>query len=308
MIIRPRPSLLQLFFILRGSVITRIFPQVLVVFALSALIVELHRISPGLISGGSGAPFTLLGIALSIFLGFRNNACYDRWWEARKEWGLLITVARDFARQTMMLDAKPEIASTGARAGLLHLVAAFAQALVCHLRPGQDAAKTRAKLPADLLPAFDTSRNPPDVILRRIGAIVADLQARAQISDIQFGILDSTIGRMSAVLAACERIRNTPVPFGYTLLLHRTAYIFCFLLPFGFADALGWGTPFAAALVAYTFFGLDALGDELEEPFGNLANALPIQALADTIEINLREALGETGLPPLPQPRDYLLM
>src|SRR6201996_9714528 len=98
MIVRPRPSLLQLFFILRGSVITRIFPQVLVVFALSALIVELHRISPGLISGGSGAPFTLLGIALSIFLGFRNNACYDRWWEARRQWGQLIVEMRSLAR------------------------------------------------------------------------------------------------------------------------------------------------------------------------------------------------------------------
>jgi ion channel-forming bestrophin family protein len=121
-------------------------------------------------------------------------------------------------------------------------------------------------------------------------------------------MLDGTVGRMSAVLAACERIRNTPVPFGYTLLLHRTAYLFCFLLPFGFADALGWATPFVTALVAYTFFGLDALGDELEEPFGTLPNDLPIVALADTIEINLREALGETDLPELPQPKDYMLM
>jgi putative membrane protein len=308
MIVRPRPSLLQLFFILRGSVITRIFPQVVLVFALSALVVTLHRVRPDLVTGVNSAPYALLGIALSIFLGFRNNACYDRWWEARKEWGRLITAARDFARQTLILNAKAGAAPTGIRATLLQLAVAFAQALVCHLRPGQDAAKARAKLPADLLGAFDASRNPPDVILRRMGAVAADLLARAQISDIQFGILDATIGRMSGVLAACERIRNTPVPFGYTLLLHRTAYIFCFLLPFGFADALGWGTPFASALVAYTFFGLDALGDELEEPFGNLPNGLPIQALADTIEINLREALGETDLPPLPQPRDYLLM
>src|ERR1700744_4484818 len=138
MIVRPRPTLLQLFFILRGSVITRIFPQVILVFVLSALVVVAHRVWPGLISGVAGTPFTLLGIALSIFLGFRNNACYDRWWEARKEWGRLVTAARDLARQTLMLEAKSEIASAGARARLLHLAAAFAQALVCHLRPGQD--------------------------------------------------------------------------------------------------------------------------------------------------------------------------
>jgi ion channel-forming bestrophin family protein len=301
MIVRPRPSLLHLFFILRGSVVTRIFPQVIVVFALSALIVGLRNFSPGLVSGVGGPLYALLGIALSIFLGFRNNACYDRWWEARREWGLLITAARDFARQTLILN-------TEARAFLLNLVIVFARALVHHLRPGPDAAAARARLPADLVSTCDASRNIPDLILRRMGAKVADLRSQAQISDIQFGILDATISRMSAVLAACERIRNTPVPFGYTLLLHRTAYIFCFLLPFGFAGALGWGTPFASALVAYTFFGLDALGDELEEPFGNLPNDLPIEALADTIEINLREALGETDLPSLPQPKDFVLM
>jgi putative membrane protein len=144
--------------------------------------------------------------------------------------------------------------------------------------------------------------------LREMGRDLAGLRASDAISDFQWAQLDGTVGRMSATLAACERIRNTPVPFGYTLLLHRTAYLFCFLLPFGFADALGWATPFVTALVAYTFFGLDALGDELEEPFGVLPNDLPIMALAETIEINLREALGETDLPPLPQPKDYILM
>ncbi len=112
---------------------------------------------------------------------------------------------------------------------------------------------------------------------------------------------------MTMVQTACERIRTTPVPFGYTLLLHRTAYLFCFLLPFGFADTLGWATPVATMLVAYTFFGLDALGDELEEPFGLRANNLPLSALARTIEIVLREGLGEADVPPLPQPQKHVL-
>jgi len=90
--------------------------------------------------------------------------------------------------------------------------------------------------------------------------------------------------------------------------VHRTAYLFCFLMPFGSVDVLGWGTPFAAAVVAYTFFGLDALGDELENPFSMAANALPIAALADAVEHNLREAMGETDLPPLPKAVDYVLM
>ena len=301
MIVRNRPTLLKLFFILRGSVIQRIFPQVLFVFALSALVVWAHRVDPGLVPSVNSGPFALLGIALSVFLGFRNNACYDRWWEARKDWGQLIFTARDLARQTLIL-AEAE------RRLLLDITIAFGHALVCHLRPGSDVGKPLARLPADLAAGYKASRNGPDFLLREMGRILAGLRGTGTISDFQWAQLDGTLGRMSAMLAACERIRNTPVPFGYTLLLHRTAYLFCFLLPFGFADALGWATPFVTALVAYTFFGLDALGDELEEPFGVLPNDLPIVALAETIEINLREALGETNLPPLPQPKNYILM
>ncbi|RAS17880.1 bestrophin family protein [Ensifer adhaerens] len=301
MIVRNRPTLLKLFFILRGSVIQRIFPQVLFVFALSAFVVWAHRVDPGLVPSVSSGPFALLGIALSVFLGFRNNACYDRWWEARKDWGQLIFTARDLARQTLILVGTE-------RQRLLDITIAFGHALVCHLRPGSDVGRPLARLPTDLVAGYKASRNGPDFLLREMGGILAELHGTGTISDFQWAQLDGTLGKMSAMLAACERIRNTPVPFGYTLLLHRTAYLFCFLLPFGFADALGWATPFVTALVAYTFFGLDALGDELEEPFGVLPNDLPIVALAETIEINLREALGETNLPPLPQPKNYILM
>jgi putative membrane protein len=301
MIVRNRPTLLKLFFILRGSVIQRIFPQVLFVFALSAFVVWAHRVDPGLVPSVSSGPFALLGIALSVFLGFRNNACYDRWWEARKAWGQLIFTARDLARQTLILAGTE-------RQRLLDITIAFGHALVCHLRPGSDVGRPLARLPTDLVAGYKASRNGPDFLLREMGGILAELHGTGTISDFQWAQLDGTLGKMSAMLAACERIRNTPVPFGYTLLLHRTAYLFCFLLPFGFADALGWATPFVTALVAYTFFGLDALGDELEEPFGVLPNDLPIVALAETIEINLREALGETNLPPLPQPKNYILM
>lgn len=311
MIVRARPNLFQLFFILRGSVIQRIFPQVILVGALSAVIVSLHRMRPGMIATFDGAPFALLGIALSVFLSFRNSACYDRWWEARKDWGQFIMASRDLGRQTLLLSASHSQAAQAARIRLVNLAIALAHTLVSFLRADRNAvqdAKVFARLPADLHDAYRASRNTPDFIIREMGRITASLQVDAVISDIQFGVLDATIGRLSGALAACERIRNTPVPFGYTLLLHRTAYLFCFLLPFGFADILGWGTPVATALVAYTFFGLDALGDELEEPFGNLPNDLPIIALADTIELNLREALGETDLPPLPQATNYILM
>lgn len=307
MIVRPRPPLWKLFFILKGSIVTRILPQIFAVFVLSMVVVWAHRAFPGWVPAfNNGTAFALLGIALSIFLGFRNNACYDRWWEARKVFGKLVYVTRGFARATLVLDQLP--AMKGVREKLLHYTVAFTQSMVPHLRPGDGQAKAHKWLTLDEQKALAASRNGPDFILRTIGAMLAELRGTGRIDAIDFQTLNASVNGLSEVQAASERLRFTPVPFGYTLLLHRTAYLFCFFIPFGFADMLGWGTPFATTLVAYTFFGLDALGDELEEPFGTLPNDLPIGAIADTIEINLREALGETDLPDLPQPKDYLLM
>ncbi|MFG1286283.1 bestrophin family protein [Xanthobacter versatilis] len=309
MIVRPRPGLLRLFFILRGSVLQRIFPQVVVVLALSGAVVLAHRSDPGRIPSFDGAPFALLGIALSVFLGFSNNACYDRWWEARKAWGQLIAVARDLLRQTLLLEQRGPEAVAGRRR-LVDLAIAFPHALVVHLREGAPTADLLRVLPAGLsqTPPGVPDRFLPDRILREMGAVLARLRSGGHLSDMEFVMLDGILGRMTEALTTCERIKSTPVPFGYTLLLHRTAYLFCFLLPFGFADVLGWGTPLAAALVAYTFFGLDALGSELEEPFGTLPNDLPIAALATGIEIILREGMGESGLPAAPEPVDFMLL
>ena len=307
MIVRPRPPLWQLFFILKGSVLVRIYPQILAVFLLSLLVVSAHRLFPDWVpSFNNGAAFALLGIALSIFLGFRNNACYDRWWEARKIWGQLVFVARSLARQSLILDQ--DVPGSQARGDLLRYVMAFAQAMVVHLRPGENSRKRDRWLTRSEQVEFAASRNGPDYILRKAGTVLAGLRSHRAIEAIDFQTLDNSLSELAQVQAGCERLRFTPVPFGYTLLLHRTAYLFCFFIPFGFSDTLGWVTPFATSLVAYTFFGLDALGDELEEPFGTLPNDLPIGAIADTIELNLREALGEQDLPSVPQPQDHVLM
>ena len=113
--------------------------------------------------------------------------------------------------------------------------------------------------------------------------------------------------RSGSSATACERLRGTPIPFSYTLLLHRTAYLYCVLLPFGLVDTVGLLTPLVTAVVAYTVFGLDALGDEIEEPFGTSDHDLPLDALCRTVEIDLRAALGERELPPPLLPVNYRL-
>jgi putative membrane protein len=119
-------------------------------------------------------------------------------------------------------------------------------------------------------------------------------------------VLEQTLVNLCDRQGGCERIKLTPIPFSYTVLLHRIVAFYCALLPFGIMDAAKWGTPFVVLAVSYCFFGLDAVGDELEQPFGTDVNDLPLHAITRTIERNLRERIGQVIPPPLQSHRGVL--
>ncbi|MNN58911.1 Bestrophin, RFP-TM, chloride channel [compost metagenome] len=150
-------------------------------------------------------------------------------------------------------------------------------------------------------------QNVSDAILRRIGRQCTQLAQRQAISEWRAIVLEERLNGLTEAQATCERIKSTPLPFPYTLLLHRTAYIFCILLPFAMALPLGWLAPLFTAVVSYTFFGLDAIGDELENPFGRDENDLPTDAMVRTIEREILSSLGHRELPPVLEPVDFVL-
>lgn len=290
---------------MRGTILPRVLPHVLGIAALSALVVWAYRQGYLHLQISSPAPLSLLGLTLSIFLGFRTNASYDRWWEARKHWGALIIELRAFSHEALALLSDDGGVSLAVRR-LVKRNIAFAHALAAHLR-GHDAREDLTRL----LPEPEAARvlaspNRPNALLREQERELAALLREKQLTDITWSELRARVQALMHVLGACERIRFTPLPFTYTVLLHRTAYLFCLLLPFGLAEALGWFTPVLAAMIAYTFFGLDRLSDELEEPFGTEPNDLALLAMARTVEMNLLEALGEPQPEPL-KPRDFIL-
>ncbi|RED46132.1 bestrophin family protein [Aestuariispira insulae] len=297
MIVRDRPSPLRLFFVMQGSIVPRIAPQIICIFILGCLDLLLHRYYPAFFSGLTAAPFALMGLALSIFLGFRNSASYDRWWEARKQWGQLVIDTRSLARQVNSL--MPEKGETGSLAArkITRLSIAFTHALRHHLR-GTDAWSDIGDfLDHGMIDDLKRSRNLPDALLRQIGQELGRAVHSGLISDVLYRPMEERLTSMASVQAACERIHTTPLPFAYNLLLHRTAYLYCFLLPFGLASTLGLLTPLVSAIIAYTLFGLDALSEELEGPFGTSAHDLALSAISRTVEVNLRETLDEQDLP-----------
>ena len=296
MIVRNRPNIWELIGVWRLSILPRIAPQLSCVILWSCLVVSIVHHFPVVLRTWSVTPFTLLGVALSIFLGFRNNACYDRWWEARRQLGAMVGEARSFARICVSL---PGIDGS-TRMRLITDTIAFVNELMDSLR------ETNAHLhPIDKAPSTPKG---PDFFLRKLGLLVAGQLASSVVGEQLYKLLEERLIAFAGIQAACERIQSTPTPFTYTLLVDRTAYAYCFLLPFGLAGTIGWITPLFTALVAYAFFGLDALGDELEDPFGDHLNALPLSALARTIEISLLEALGADMIPDQTEPIRSVLM
>lgn len=304
MIVRPRPGAFELLFALRGSIVPRVAPRVLAVMLLAGLLAWLSHARVLRFPELTAAPFGLLGIALSIFLGFRNNSCYDRWWEARKLWGQMIAESRSFSRDIAALLP----ADDGLRQRLLRRSVGFAAQLAAQLRRADSVAAAAPWLPAEEAAALSVRRNRGEAILRAQAADLAAARRAGQISDMLYTLLSGRLAAMGGVQAGSERILSTPTPFAYTLLLHRTAWLFCLLMPVGFVGTLDFYTPLVTGLLAYTLFGLDALSDELEEPFGTEPNDLPLNALVRVIEIDALEALGEPELPPPLRPDRYLLL
>ncbi|HTI00490.1 MAG TPA: bestrophin family ion channel [Acidisoma sp.] len=303
MIVRPHPSALSLFFILRGSILRAIVGELLAVCAIAFLVVLLHGWLPWLFSGLTLPSFTVLGLALSIFLGFRNNVCYQRWWEARRQWGQLIAETRAFLRDVRAL--LPDDDGASRRMG--YRAIAFAHALRCQLRK-EEIRSVEAWLPPEEWEAVAALRGKPDRILHFQAREIAAHLRGGLISDILYRNFSDRLNAMSGIQAACERLHTTPTPFAYTLLLHRTAWLFCLLLPFGLVSTLGLATPVVTVILAYAFFGLDALGQELQEPFEATDNAVPLDALVRTIEIATLEVVGGRPVPEPLKPRDYVLL
>jgi putative membrane protein len=303
MIVRSQPSALGLLFIMRGSIVPMILPRILAVVAMAALVTAAHAVSPTRLPDVTMQPFTLLGLALSIFLGFRNNACYERWWEGRKQLGQLLAEVRALLRDFSV--ALPDDAVLRRR--MAHRLVAFAHALRGQLR-GTEADDLAAWLaPSDAERAAGC-RSKPDIILLALAEDLRLLIGRHDLSDILYQTISDRLLAMTTIQTACERLHNTPMPFTYRLLLHRTAWLFCLLLPFGMVGSAGLATPILVAILAYAFFGLDQLGEELEEPFGITQNALPLDALVRAIEIAGAEALGDAEVPLPLQPTDYVLL
>ena len=242
-------------------------------------------------------PLTLFGTALALFLGFRDNSAYQRWWEGRTLWGAMINASRSLARQVRSF-LPPQEAHDLRRTLVLRQVA-YVNALRCQLRRQDVDAQVLRFLSADEAHPSLQRTNVANGILDGTARRIDDARARGWIDTVQQVRMEATLVDISNAHGGMERLKNTPLPNQYRFFPTFFTHLFCVLLPFGLVETLGIATPLGSTVAGLMFLAVLRIGDDLVDPFANTVHDVPLSAMCRTIEIDLLEAIGEQPQPPL---------
>ena len=253
----------------------------------------------------------LLVAALSIFLVFRVNEAYSRWWEARTLWGGIVNSSRSFARQAISLVHGAAGASGALHQELVYRQIAWVNALRLSLRRQDDWDELAPFLAPEELSALRGAANKPAQLLQTQGERLAEARASGALDPFGHVMLDATLSDLCNYQGGCERIKNTVFPDRVAFFTRVVAWSLCLLIPVSVLDADSRFTVSELGVlpaVMLAFVVTERLGADLKNPFENRANDTPMSALSRTIEIDLRQQLGEKDVPEPLAAQDGILM
>jgi putative membrane protein len=246
-------------------------------------------------------PLSLFGSAIGIIVAFRNQSSYARWWEARTLWGGIVNNSRSWARQvtTVMMPLSEREAEElkEVRRRLVYHQIAYAHALRQQLRGLEPWEFLKPLLSEQELSELRDQKNVPLAIQQQMGALLRQCQVRGWVDIAHWRALDGNLDDLVDAQGGTERIKNTPMPKQYDYFPQLFVQMYCVMLPLALVMTMGWYTPLGSTLVGFIFLALDKIGRDLEYPFDNTIYDVPMTSLTTTIEINLRQLLGETVLP-----------
>lgn len=249
-------------------------------------------------------PLTLFGSALALFLGFRDNSAYERWWEARQLWGAMINASRSLARAARNFLPDP-VALDMKRTIVLRQIA-YVNALRCQLRrqPADgEVLRFLSKGEADFALARTNIANG---LLDGTGRRIDIARREGWIDTIQQAQMESVLVDIANAQGGMERIKNTPLPNQYRFFPTLFTHMFCVLLPIGLVETLGFATPLGSTVAGLMFLAVLQIGDDLVDPFANTVHDVPLSAMCRTIEIDLLQAIGDEAPSPA-EPVDGVL-
>lgn len=236
---------------------------------------------------GTTVVHSLLGIVLGLFLVFRTNSAYDRWWEGRRMWGSLVNSTRNFA---IKLNAYISHEDGQTREWFASMISNFVYATKEHLRQGVNLAELEGPESGffvDLKKFYHLPNRLAALMYERVNG----LYKKNVITGDQLINLDKELKDFIDIMGACERIKNTPIPYSYTMYLKKFIFIYILTLPFGFITTFGYFTIATVVLVSYILLSVELIAEEIEDPFGRDINDLPTDELAKKIKDNVKEIL-----------------
>lgn len=277
-----------------ARVIREIWKPLTVLFVWDVIVTITYYVLP---FSAPELPVTLFGTVLGLFLGFRSNSAYQRWWEGRGLWGLMINASRNIARAARNFMPDPEASDYKRRIVLRQI--AYVNALRCQLRrlpPDEEVIRLLPKHEADL--ALGRT-NVANGILDGTGRRIDEARRNGWIDTIQQAQMEAVLVDIANAQGGMERLKNTPLPFQYRFLPMLFTHLFCVLLPIGLVETLQFATPLGSTIAGLMFLAVLTIGDDLVDPFANDIHDLPLNAMCRTIEIDLLQTIGEEAPEPL---------
>jgi len=228
--------------------------------------------------------FALVGFVLSLLLVFRTNTAYDRWWEGRKKWGELVNNSRNLAIKIGSMTTNGESEQFFSR-----MIPNYAFAMKEHLRSG--VLLNELELTDRELIEIGKVDHKTSFIAKKLYTRLHDMKQNKELTQEEFLSLDDNLRNFSDITGACERIKNTPIPYSYSSFLKKFIFVFVVTLPLSFVPSFGYYSAFVSIFVFYVLVSMEILAEEIEDPFGKDENDLPTDDLCQKIKDNVKEIL-----------------
>jgi len=230
---------------------------------------------------------SILGFVISLLLVFRTNTAYDRWWEGRKLWGALVNNSRNLAIKLSAILGKGDEENCSF---FRDIIPAYAVALRDHLRNDITRIELFDNNPA-LADQIDHQKHVPNQIAGLMLAKIMELHRAGRISGEQLIFLTAELQSFTEICGACERIKNTPIPFSYTVFIKKFIFFYVLSLPLGYVFSMGYLIVPVTGFVFYVVASLELIAEEIEDPFGKDSNDLPTAKIAHNIQVHIHELL-----------------
>lgn len=284
-----------LFIITKSDTLLKLWPTLLAIglYSIGIAYWEINHLQLHLVENSwvKNIPImhSLLGFAISMLLVFRTNTAYDRWWEARKQWGTLVNTSRNLAIKIESI--LPEH-NKSTREFFKKTIPLYAKVLKLHLK----AESTRLMLDAEHrahieASNIDTQKHLPNQVALLMTKHIGNLKLEGKISAEDWMILNKDLSTFTDICGACERIKNTPIPFSYSSFIKKFILIYVITLPIGYVFSLGYWVAAMVIIVMYVLASLELIAEEIEDPFGEDENDLPLEAMASNIKRHVEEIL-----------------